>query len=470
MTDNPDNSIEKIVEEYKKKLQDLKGNSYEHPTNNFWLAFIAQFFRARCFRKIFKGKYFRGNPKIIERKTPEYFQFIDTIMNVLYVRDQLDRLLVERDHIATDTLDEIINLDQQLKEQENRITTTVDLAEWREILKPKTQGWWWFLVHPWDQRDRLWGFCTLVCLAAFLTFVADIVPRFWAGGPSTFGAAAIIGSSMLSLILGGEALTQVLRGQEILERVLKNFKVHKYFYQETMTFIALILALTIWRIHSSSLPRIAIYFREQGCKEYYQNKECNQSEEYYQNKGYKPINVAKAESDFKRALAFNPDDEETYFFLGLLYEDLQNYELARTQYQIAAMGGKNEAYNNLARLYILDQKYIAAAGVLQQLRSRKIDENNVNLKYALYKNLGWLELKLGQFERAKVDLQRAIKIADDKAPAHCLLAMVIEELEKQTKSKEALVEWESCKEHNEAALPEDFIWLNIALERVDAQQ
>ncbi len=466
MTDNPNNSIEEIVEEYKKRLQDLKENPYEHPRNNFWLAFIAQFFRLRCFSKIFREKYFRGNPKISEQKTPEYFQFRNTIMNVLSVRDQLDLLLVEKHDIATATLDEIRKLDQQLKEQENRITTTVDLAEWREILKPKTQGWWWFLVHPWDQRDRLWGFCTLVCLAIFLTFIADIVPRFWAGGASTFGAAAIIGSTILSLVLGGEALTQVLRGQEILERVLKNFKIHKYFYQETMAFIALILALTIWIIHLSSLPRIAVYFREQGCQEYYHSKSkygC-QSQEY--NRSGVEVDVAKAESSFKRALAFNSDDEKTYFHLGLLYEDAQNYELARTHYQIAAQGGNQNAANNLVRLYILDKKYMEAAAAFQQLNLRNIPEDDVALNYAYYKNLGWLQLELRQLDKAKGNLQTAIRLADNKAPAHCLLAIV---LEKQGEMVKALNEWESCADYNNGALPEEFIWSDMAIQRTEVQ-
>ncbi|MDB9412513.1 tetratricopeptide repeat protein [Microcystis aeruginosa] len=42
--------------------------------------------------------------------------------------------------------------------------------------------------------------------------------------------------------------------------------------------------------------------------------------------------MSSAEEDYQRALSLNPDDAEAHFNLGLLYEELQDFDLARKEY------------------------------------------------------------------------------------------------------------------------------------------
>jgi len=262
MIDNSDDSIETIVADYEKKLQELIEDSYEPPRKNFWFAFIKEIFRI-----ISRKKSLRINPKVIEQNTPEYFQFRKKIMNVLAVRETLEQLLVEQSQVSADILADIRNLDRRLKEQEDRITTAVDLAEWRETLKPQTQGWWWFLVHPWDQRDGYWRFSAIVLIVVSLSLAANIIPRFWAGGlslaGSTVGSVTAIGTSLVSLLLGKEPLDQALWGRKVLEGRLEDSQTPRPLRQEitcfwTMVFLAVMLCV------SSKLPIISWIYNRWG--------------------------------------------------------------------------------------------------------------------------------------------------------------------------------------------------------------
>jgi Flp pilus assembly protein TadD len=65
-------------------------------------------------------------------------------------------------------------------------------------------------------------------------------------------------------------------------------------------------------------------------------------------------------SDFTNALKLDPNFAETHYNLGSLYEDVRDFDRARSEYRLAMLGGLAAAYNNLARLYILDKDYAAS--------------------------------------------------------------------------------------------------------------
>ena len=122
--------------------------------------------------------------------------------------------------------------------------------------------------------------------------------------------------------------------------------------------------------------------------------------------------------------------------MGNIYEEWQDLEKAKKEYKIAVAGNLPSAYNNLGRLYILDQKYPQAAFLLTKgivlANNKKI---NPGVRYSLFKNLGWASLKQGRYQEAQQTLQAAIGISNNPkvaqyipnpASAHCLLAQVLD--------------------------------------------
>ena len=137
---------------------------------------------------------------------------------------------------------------------------------------------------------------------------------------------------------------------------------------------------------------------------------------------------------------------------------MQNFDNARKYYIIAAKGGVPDAYNNLARLYILENKYSEAVLLLKdglELMAQKEQQNtNVSndlnaVKYSMFKNLGWAKLKQANYGEAQGFLLGAIGIASqpeiqsyilNPGAANCLLAQVLE----AQKSSEAVEQWRQC--------------------------
>lgn len=173
----------------------------------------------------------------------------------------------------------------------------------------------------------------------------------------------------------------------------------------------------------------------------------------------------KAQLGYNVALKLNPLSTAAHYSQGVLYEDQQNYEKAHAKYQLAIEGGLIEAYNNQARLYILQTKEYDAAVSLLNTGLPLAKDNRV--KADLYKNRGWARLEQGRYAEAKVDLQEAIQLKSDRAPAYCLLAQV---LEREGDNKRAMAQWENCLGYaQQTNLPEEDNWYHLAQQRLDAQ-
>jgi Flp pilus assembly protein TadD len=151
---------------------------------------------------------------------------------------------------------------------------------------------------------------------------------------------------------------------------------------------------------------------------------------------------------------------QAHYNLGVLYEDLQQIDKARTEYLAAVQGGLDAAHNNLARLNILGENYSAAVPLLKKgLLLTKDDE----VRYDLHKNLGWARLGQARYDEAIVELQAAIALLPDKAPAHCLLAQVLENRGDQAGAQ---VEWELCLKLADPLRPDEDTWIGMARQRV----
>lgn len=129
-----------------------------------------------------------------------------------------------------------------------------------------------------------------------------------------------------------------------------------------------------------------------------------------------------AELSYNCAVLLNPNYAKARYNRAVLYENQGKLELAAAEYDKAiAVGGLSAPYNNRARLYIKEAQYNKAIDLLEEgLQLASSDR----VQYAFLKNLGWLQLKRGNSEAAKVQLQRAISLIPNRAPAYCVLAQV----------------------------------------------
>jgi len=185
--------------------------------------------------------------------------------------------------------------------------------------------------------------------------------------------------------------------------------------------------------------------------------------EIYNNRGlenYLAERLPQAISDFSKALELDPDFAETHYNLGSLYEDLRDFDRARSEYRLAMLGGLTAAYNNLARLYILEKDYAAAVGLLLKgLKLAQLDGE----KSALQKNLGWARLGQGRYAEAKAELLTAIDLDRKQASAYGLLAQALEGLGEKV---EALVAWENCLRYASSYRPDEDTWIDLARQRL----
>jgi Flp pilus assembly protein TadD len=101
-------------------------------------------------------------------------------------------------------------------------------------------------------------------------------------------------------------------------------------------------------------------------------------------------------------------------------------------------GGLDAAYNNLARLYILQGDPSEAVSLLLSGLEKAQD---TSVRYTMLKNLGWARLEQKRYDEAIATLREAINLAPEAAAGHCLLAQA---LEGQGDAGGTASEWETC--------------------------
>lgn len=362
--------------------------------------------------------------------------------------EQTLALLLARDNIAlalTDKMQDppsgvltLLNLDIRLRKLAPRLASQVPLPNWRASLHPASEAWWWFSdpeTHPRDHLDWLWSALAAICFVLALSQVADIAPRFLNGGPDSWGALAVILQSLLALLPVGGLLSK--SSQEAFEQWIKQSPIPKTNWQEIRLAlnVMVVVMLIVFRL---SLPAIAVLYNDQGLVNYHAGQWAN------------------ARYNYERALKLNPDYPEAQYNLGLLYEDLQDFKAAQEAYQLAAANGLDAAYNNLGRLYILEENYEAAIHFLLSGLDKAQDDE---VRYDVLKNLGWARVGQKRYAEAETHLNAALQINANKAPAHCLLAQVYEG---QSKLIDAKTEWENCLRYASERNPDEDVWLALA--------
>ena len=127
----------------------------------------------------------------------------------------------------------------------------------------------------------------------------------------------------------------------------------------------------------------------------------------------------------------------------------------------------------LDRLYIRDKNYPQAIALLERGLQLAEEQNSFpEVRYSLFKNLGWARFEQGRDELALPVLQAAIGITAshpeaakyfrNPGSAHCLLAQVLERQEKPG----ALAQWQHCSELGSRTNPEEDTWLYLAQQKL----
>ncbi|WP_017719551.1 serine/threonine-protein kinase [Kamptonema formosum] len=193
-------------------------------------------------------------------------------------------------------------------------------------------------------------------------------------------------------------------------------------------------------------PRIAFVLNENGHKNYLEKR------------------YESAEFNFRSALKFYPAQNMTRYNLGATCEKRGNYACARSEYQTAIQGDDSAtpyASNNLGRLYITRYSDNNAAIKWLKLGLQKAIDDS--LKSDLHKNIGWAYVRETRYSEAKPHLEKALELKAESAPAHCLLAQV---LDAEGNTQGARVEWKKCQtaDPNDQR-PEVEAWRDLALLR-----
>jgi tetratricopeptide (TPR) repeat protein len=384
---------------------------------------------------------------------------IEQVLTVFNARDAVQQALKDEKSIPNSRLQKVIELDEHLRNNAERITRAINgktadkLQSWRESIQPSAEAWWWKLdaiaPHPWDIWDWLWISLSIAGWTANISLLVNIATRFLVGGVGLLGAAAVTLPSILALLQAGSQFTK--SGQEGFDKLLDK-KIPKQYHQEAKLVSTLMMSGSLV-IFWFALPSISDMYNHNGLKNYDEK------------------NLGTAEQDYLRAISLNADNVDAHYNLGNLYEEWQDLEKAKKEYQLALSGDLPEAYNNLARLYIREKKYPEAASLLKKGLVLAQKENSTpEIKYNLFKNLGWVRLEQGRNEEAQHNLQaatgitknrEAVKYIRNPSAAYCLLAQVLER-QKQT----ALEQWQQCAQLGSKLNPDEDNWLHIAHKKI----
>lgn len=382
----------------------------------------------------------------------------EQIFQVLLARDAIQDALQRGESPPASLLLRLTELDKRLQKQEARIVDVEDYSCWRQCIQPPDSAWWWYFPLPsrpwWTHLNWLWNALTLVLLAISVSLIVDGIPRFLSGGLDTASVLAVIIPSLLALLTSG-TLTPI--GREARSYLFQ--KLNQSLWPLLSLLLSLALALSLIVIHEFFFDDLAVSFHHQG-KQFYEQEQWEQ-----------------ALSNYQKAIALDPSYAQAHYELGIVYEELQQFDKAKIEYLLAVRQDNSadslirlQAYNNWGHLLILNQEYTQAIAPLIEGKKAlkeeqvKTSEDFQKVKYALLKNLGWAQLELKNYSEAESLLQEAISLNSTRAPAYCLLAQV---LEAQTQKDEALKNWNNCLAYADLGKPDEYLWLSIAREKIN---
>lgn len=303
---------------------------------------------------------------------------------------------------------------------------------------------------------------TILFAAASTNLFFDVVRRFLSDGGEGLSPAESIVRWLLLASLAVPATfaaaTLTAPGRAWVERVLARTGLsenRRGMRRLIISASAFALALVAWL----SLSHVAAYYNERGLSS--------------RRRG----DLTDAARLYRRAINLHPAYAPAHYNLASVYEYWRRRKDAIAEYRRAVEldSGVGEPWNNLGRLYVLEgtkEDLSEALALLDEGLKRALAAEaegkspaNTPLLYALYKNRGWAEYKLGNYGAAEKDLRHAVMLRDkgeedQGASAHCLLGYVLREL----KSPEAADRWYDCISYSEGEVDVEPEWL------IDAEQ
>ncbi len=382
------------------------------------------------------------------------------VLTVLNARDVLHVELAQSPPPKAHLLSEIHALDRQLEDQAVVMAEQLNFSTYRQSFPKPPEQWWWFLdeklktpkTHP---SDWVFKGATTLAWAISIGLLLNISGRFLLGGAGVVGLSAIALSNLLTLLKARSDLTDA--GSEGVQVFFDRFKVSNPWRLRAQFGTTALLAGSLFAFWLA-LPSISRQYNERGQTAQQAGK------------------LGSAEQNYNRAIALNPDNVNAHYNLGTLYEDIQDLEQAETQYLIARRGDLPEAYNNLARLYLQSPEpdlNKSLALLDQGLKLADKQQSYPEIKYSLYKNLGWTLFQQGQHASAQSALETAIALSiepeaqphiNNPGSAHCLLAQTLE----AQGETDTLPVWQRCCQLGDLGNPEENAWLMLARKRFES--
>jgi tetratricopeptide (TPR) repeat protein len=369
------------------------------------------------------------------------------------------QVLLARDVVAQaasgtttpEALAELASLDGQLQTAAPLIVEAVGddtLARWRASAGPPPSAWWWALdaiaAANKPKPSIGWTILAGLFITLSISFIAEISARFLAGQPDFFSVFSTLSQAMLALLAGG-ALTQA--GSRWIDGLFAARGIGRPAHAYWKTALALLVLVVVLALRLS-LPAFARTYSDRGVRQ--------------QTAG----RITSAIYSYQRAISLAPDYALAHYNLGSAYEEILQYDKALIEYQTAIQNDPQIyfAYNNLARLYMLQKRdYVSALRLLE--RGVDLRPTEPAVRYSLFKNRAWAYLALKLPGLAEADLRQALALRPEGAAAYCLLAQV---LETRGKPADALPSWEKCVAYHEPDESMEPDWYATARERVSA--
>lgn len=346
------------------------------------------------------------------------------LLQVLLARDAV--AVEPRGTLTAEASARLLRLDETLRSQASELS--VPLAEgvmetWRETFTPPPDAWWWHLdaisTQAAEKKSPWWSVLTGIVLTISASLTAEIARRFLSNGPDFYGAFTTISQGAVTL-LAGSSLTQ--KGRRWLagwfhlfggspERSLRGY---------TVLAAGVLTLVGLFRL---SLPWIALHYYDARGRELFEQRRLHDAIEHFQ-----------------RAVNLAPEKDQPHFDLADAFEEVLDIDKAIVEYQAAIQLNPNnyQAYNNLARLYLVKRK--DPEGAMRALRKgfirvgEELKKQGISCPapsplcqgadYTLHKNLAWVNVTQKWYRLARLDLDAARNDRPDGGGAYCLLAQV----------------------------------------------
>jgi tetratricopeptide (TPR) repeat protein len=339
----------------------------------------------------------------------------ECVLAALLARDGVNRLVAMGAALDATDLDRLTRLDRQLKQAATKVENALGgrkLSEWKRIMDPVSERWWWSLDNP-ELRPHVALIVTIILGVSFW-FTGDTVGQLLKIAAVSASVAAVLVQAFLTF-LSGSALTE--SGRRRAMEALRSLGFKGQFRSIKVVLLALfVLVLSFigrWYLPSA----VAAYYFHKG--EAYASKE----------------DWVQAIGSYNRALTLAPGDQDIHYKLAIAYDSSFQFDRAIDEYKALITAGVSDpsVFNNLARIYIVQKTEDPALRLLDRLNGQ-LRRLNPDERYHVFKNRGWFKLSLKRYEDAISDLRTALTARDGLA-AHYLLGLALEGLNRRDEAQ-----------------------------------